>query len=201
MNVGAEGPTLPDPSASAPAPMKRGRSHPARRIALAVGVVVGLFAVVLATRLHQSPAYRGLGLGRAAPAFDLPTLDGVPVRLANLRGKTVIVNFWNSWCIPCREEHPALATFFERHRHEPDFAMIGIVRDDTEPAARRWVEEQHVDWTIALDPGERASLDFATTGQPETYAISPDGVLTAKQISRVDVTNLEQMLARARGTG
>lgn len=177
------------------------RGHPARRIALVVGLVVAVFAGVLATRLDQPPTYRGPGLGRAAPAFDLPTFDGTRVQLADLRGKTVIINFWNSWCIPCREEHPALAAFFERHRDDLDFAMIGIVRDDTESAARRWAIEKGVDWVLALDPGSRASLDFATTGQPETYAISPDGVLVAKQISKVDVGDLEQMLARARGTG
>ena len=92
-------------------------------------------------------------------------------------------------------------SFYERHRDEPDFAMIGIVRDDTESAAREWVVENGVGWTIALDPGSRAAIDFATTGQPETYAISPDGVLVGKQRSRVDVDDLEAMLARARGTG
>lgn len=171
-----------------------------RIVAIAVGVVVAAFSIFLATRVGTSPSFEGVTLGRPAPEFDLPTMDGSRVRLADLRGKVVIVNFWNSWCIPCREEHPALVSFYERHRDEPDFVMIGIVRDDTESDAREWVVDNGVGWTIALDPGSRAAIDFATTGQPETYAISPDGVLVGKQRSRVDISDLEAMLARARGT-
>lgn len=170
-------------------------------VAISVGLVIAAFSVLLATRVGTSPSYEGVSLGKPAPMFDLPTLDGSRVSLADLRGKVVIVNFWNSWCIPCREEHPALVSFYERHRGEPDFVMVGIVRDDTEAAVREWVIEKGVGWTIALDPDSRAAIDFATTGQPETYAISPDGILIGKQRSRVDTEDLEAMLARARGVG
>ncbi|MCZ7530292.1 MAG: TlpA family protein disulfide reductase [Acidimicrobiia bacterium] len=102
---------------------------------------------------------------------------------------------------PVCAEHPALAEFHARHADDPDFAMVGIVRDDTEEAARGWVEDKGVSWTTALDPGDRAALDFATTGQPETYAIDPTGVVVGKQLGEVDVDDLEALLARARGTG
>lgn len=180
------------------APRRRG--HPARWIALGVGVVVVGLGIVLATQVNSSPTFEGGPvLGEPAPSIDLPTLDGGRVDDASLEGKAVIVNFWNSWCIPCRAEHSALAEFHARHRQEADFAMVGIVRDDTEEAARAWVDERGVDWTIALDPGDRAALDFATTGQPETYAVSPDGVVVGKQLSAVDVEDLEALLAAARG--
>ncbi len=182
-----------------PAGVPRRRRHAARWIAITVGVVVIGFGIVLATQVNSSPTYEGGPvLGQPAPDFDLPTLEGARVDNASLAGKAVIVNFWNSWCIPCRAEHPALAEFFDRHRDDPDFAMVGIVRDDTDEAARAWVEDQGVDWTVALDPGDRAALDFATTGQPETYAISPDGVVVGKQLSEVSVDNLEELLTRAR---
>ncbi len=188
------------------APPPEGRPERRRRPilwgAIAVGLVVVAFAVILAMQVNTDPTFEGgPELGEPAPAFDLPTLDGGNVSNESVAGKAVIVNFWNSWCIPCRAEHPALAEFHARHADDPDFAMVGIVRDDTEEAARDWVEDKGVSWTTALDPGDRAALDFATTGQPETYAIDPSGVVVGKQLGEVDVDDLEALLARARGTG
>jgi len=176
--------------------------HRARWIALAAGLVVTVFAVVLATQVGTDPradANKSHLLGANAPSVDLPTLDGGRVRTSDLAGKVVIVNFWNSWCIPCQAEHPALVEFYRRHAGDPSFAMVGIVRDDTESAIRRYVAHEGVPYTVAFDPGAQASLDFGTRGQPETYAISPDGVIAGTRFGPSSVANLEQLLAAARG--
>jgi cytochrome c biogenesis protein CcmG/thiol:disulfide interchange protein DsbE len=171
-----------------------------RNAALLTGAAVVILAVVLALSLGRDKSdQRGIALGGPAPTFDLPGLDGGRIRLADLRGKTVIVNFWNEWCIPCRNEHPALAAFYERHKNDPDFAFIGITREpDSTKAVRAWVQDNHVDWPIALDPTKRTSIDYGTTGQPETYAISKRGVLVSRFLSQISVPQLEQMLASAR---
>ena len=109
------------------------------------------------------------------------------------------MNFWNSWCIPCQEEHQALADFYGSHAGDPGFAMVGIVRDDTDDAVRRYVASEGVPYPVALDPGARAALEFGTRGQPETYAISPDGVISGTRFGPSSVANLEQLLAAARG--
>jgi cytochrome c biogenesis protein CcmG, thiol:disulfide interchange protein DsbE len=143
--------------------------HRARWIALAAGVFVAVLAVVLATQVGTDPradTNRSHLVGKDAPTFDLPTLDGNQVRSDELAGKVVVVNFWNSWCIPCLQEHQALVDFYERHSDDPTFAMVGIVRDDTESAVRRYVEDEGVPYTVAFDPGGRAALDFGTRGQP-----------------------------------
>jgi len=178
--------------------------HRARWIALATGAVVTVLAVVLATQVGTDPradANKSHLLGQNVPAVDLPTLDGGRVRSSDLAGKVVVVNFWNSWCIPCQEEHSALVEFFRRHAADPGFAMVGIVRDDTDGAIRRYVDDEGVPYTVALDPGAQASLEFGTRGQPETYAISPDGVIAGTQFGPSSVTNLENMYAAARGQG
>jgi cytochrome c biogenesis protein CcmG/thiol:disulfide interchange protein DsbE len=176
--------------------------HRARWIALAVGVFVAVLAVVLATQVGTDPradTSRSQLVGKDAPGYDLPTLDGTQIRSGDLAGKVVLVNFWNSWCVPCLQEHQALVDFYERHASDPSFAMIGIVREDTESAVRRYVEEEGVPYTVAFDPGGRAALDFGTRGQPETYAISPDGVIAGSKWGPSSVAELEQMFRAARG--
>ena len=174
--------------------------HPLRWVAIGVGTLVALFGVVLSTQMGTSPQYSGGPiLDRKAPAFDLPLLDGGGKRvdLAGLAGKSVIVNFWNSWCIPCQQETPALNAFWAEHAADPDVAMVGIVRDDTTGEVRSYVKEHDLGYTVALDPKGEAALAYGTTGQPETYAISPSGVVTGKQLSRVSVDDLEALLGSA----
>ena len=176
--------------------------HPARWIALGVVVVLVAFSVVLATQVGNDPrkdAKTSHLAGRTAPKFTVQTLDGETVTSRDLAGKAVIVNFWNSWCIPCRQEHPALTQFYARHDDDPDVALVGIVRDDTKTAAERWVKKNGDDWTIGIDPGGKAALAFATRGQPETFAISPDGVVVGYQFGPSSVDDLEQLLSAARG--
>lgn len=178
--------------------------HPGRWIALTAGAVVVALGVVLALNVGSDPqleSQKNRLLGREAPTFDLPTLTGDRVARGQLAGKAVIVNFWNTWCIPCRDELPALKEFYVAHANDPDFAMVGIVRDaqKSDRAIADYVKNEGMGWTIALDPGSRAALDFATRGQPETFAITPGGEIVGFQLSSVTVPDLEVMLARARG--
>jgi len=177
-----------------------GRRNSVRTIAVVVGALFAVLAVVFSLSLGRDKNdAHGIALNQPAPAFDLPKLDGGRVRLADLRGKAVIVNFWNEWCIPCRNEHPALAAFYDKHKNDPDFAFVGITREpDSTQAVRTYVQENNVDWTIALDPTKRTAIDYGTTGQPETYAISPRGVLVGKYLAQITTGQLEQMLAAAR---
>jgi cytochrome c biogenesis protein CcmG/thiol:disulfide interchange protein DsbE len=174
--------------------------RPARAIALAVGVVLVGFAVLLASQVNADPQYKGGDLlGKIVPSFDLPALSGGSnVRSDDLRGKVVLVNFWNSWCIPCQQEHPSLTAFYERHRNDGDFEMIGIVRDDTASAARSWVRAHHDRWSFVTDPEGHAALVFGTTGQPESYMIAANGVVAGVQRSPASVANLEEMLSVAK---
>lgn len=178
--------------------------HPARIAALAVAVVVVVFGVVLALNVGSDPqedAKQSHLVGETVPDFDLPNLAGGRVTLADVAGKSAIVNFWNSWCLPCRDEEPLLRKFYAQHRDDPDFAMIGIVRDDETDDVTAYVRDNGVEWTIALDPGSVAALDFATRGQPETYAISPSGVVAAAKLGPMLPGELERFLAFARATG
>lgn len=175
--------------------------HGARWAALAVGLVVVVFGVVLALNVGSDPreeAQRSFLVGKPSPAFDLVTLDGEPVTLGSVAGKSVVVNFWNTWCIPCQEELPALKSFYAEHANDPDFVMLGIVRRDNTRTVKRFVDGEGLAWTITLDPDKKAALDFGSRGQPETYAISPSGTIVAAKYGPMSAKELNTFLAVAR---
>jgi peroxiredoxin len=172
-----------------------------RWIAIGVGIVVVVLGVVLALNVNGSDPNvtkgRFTGSNDPAPSFTVTTLDGKQVSLSQLQGKTVVVNFWNSWCAPCQQEAPALAQFYAQHKNDPNFAMIGIVRDDTEQAIRNYVADEKIAWTVGFDPKSKAALAYGTTGQPETFVIAPDGRVAGEQFAAASVANLETMYRAA----
>jgi cytochrome c biogenesis protein CcmG, thiol:disulfide interchange protein DsbE len=178
--------------------------HPARIAALAFAAVVVVFGVVLALNVGSDPqedAKQSHLVGKAVPGFDLPDLAGGRLTLADIAGKSAIVNFWNSWCGPCLEEEPLLQKFYAAHKDDPDFAMVGIVRQDETGDVRAYVKKNGIEWKVALDPGSIAALDFGTRGQPETYAISPSGIVAAAKYGAMLPGELETFLAAARARG
>ncbi len=176
---------------------------PIRLIAFAVGIVVVAVTVVFAIQVGKKPAEPSLPrlvLEHApAPSFTLQGLDGKPISSTPLKGKTYVVNFFNSWCIPCQQEESALKAFYAEHRSEPDFAMVGIILDDDATTMRSYVRSQAITWPVGVDPRGAASLDFGTTGQPETYVISPDGVAVCGNLGASTQAELDTWLTAARG--
>lgn len=185
---------------------KKDTDEEPRSLSLRFGAIVFAIALIIIggalwiqTRMPGSAARGATAqLGDNAPRFDLPTPTGERIRYDDLLGSVVVVNFWNSWCIPCKQEEPALREFYRRHQSEADFVMIGIVRDDSGDAAAKAAEDRNYRWIIAFDPGEKAALDFGTRGQPETYVIDRNGVIVATQYGPASVSDLETMLERAR---
>ena len=99
------------------------------------------FGVMLAVQHRDEPSVpRLVQRHEPVPQFHLTTLDGKTIDTKSLAGKTYVVNFFNSWCIPCQQEAPALQAFYDAHKNEHDFEMIGVVRDDEETAVRDYVD-------------------------------------------------------------
>ena len=95
----------------------------------------------------------------------------------------------------------ALKTFYAKHRAEPDFAMVGIVRDDDSGPIHDYVTANSISWPVAFDPSGSAELGFGTTGQPETYVIRPDGKAACGSLGPVTDAELEVWLEAARAGG
>lgn len=142
-------------------------------LALIVIVAFALLALLtLAWVQRQAPPLEN-GL---APAFELTTFDGQTIKLTDLRGKAVVMNFWASWCIPCRDEAPALQATWEKYR-EQGLMVIGVDYVDTEPEAKKFMQEFGVTYPSGPDVGTRISQSYKITGVPETYFITRDGKL------------------------
>jgi cytochrome c biogenesis protein CcmG/thiol:disulfide interchange protein DsbE len=145
------------------------RARPAIAV-LAVLAIVGLLTFGL-----LSKGSAGIALGEVAPAAPLPWLKGGGSgSLADYRGRWVLVNFWASWCIPCREEAPALEQFQRRHG-DGDFTVLGIDSRDLSGDGRAFVRRYGLSYPQLRDGDGATAHDYGTTGVPENYLVDPQG--------------------------
>ena len=163
---------------------------PSRRrawvIAGAVAIAVGLLGALLSFGLSRDPAVlRSPLIGRRAPDFALQTLDGSrTVRLSDLRGQVVVINFWASWCRDCRVEHPALTTAWQRYR-DSGAVVLGVAFQDRKEDSSAFARELSIDYPLLQDPDSRTALAYGVYGIPETFFVSPDGRVAHKHIGAV----------------
>ena len=134
-------------------------------------------------------------VGDPAPAFSLADLDGNPVRLADLRGRPVIVNFWASWCGPCVEEFPLLTSAAAAHQGD-GLAVVGIVFQDRSEAARAFLARMQATWPVAMDPGQAMATRFGIIWPPDTFFIDRHGVVVGRQIGQLSAADLDRGLAQ-----
>ena len=138
--------------------------------------------------IGPAPA-EGLQPGDLAPEFEatlddgsiyqLTDLDGQPIRLADLRGKAVWINFWASWCPPCQQETPIIRETADRYR-DAGLVVVGIAVQETEPAdIRAYAERYNLDYTIGFDASGDIFRRYRVFGLPTQFFIRPDGVIAS----------------------
>lgn len=135
-------------------------------------------------------------IGKPAPAFDLPGLaEGAPhLDLAAFKGKLVAVNFFASWCLPCRAEHP----FLKQVSAELDVPVIGIAWKDKPDAARAFLAELGDPYAATgADENGRTGIDFGITGVPETFLVDGNGVVRYRLAGPVTPDELKNALRPA----
>ncbi len=120
----------------------------------------------------------GLRAGDLAPNFEFSDFDGQRLRLSDFRGRPVVVNFWASWCGPCKAEMPDLEEALKRYEAR-SLAVIGVNNGETYRTGQRFLDQVGVQLTaFAFDPDSRVAKGYAVQGMPTSYFIDGDGVIT-----------------------
>src|SRR5712691_6705381 len=160
----------------------------------------GVFRGVFDVPLEPVPAL----MRHPATNFTLPLFSGGTLALHSLRGKPVVMNFWASWCIPCRDEAPLLVRLHKTYGPR-GIVFIGVDVQDEERAARAFIGQYHVDYLVVRSSDEKVMSAYGVLGIPTTVFIGPDGVVVDKfagaflgaEGEKALVMRLERLLSEA----
>ena len=142
-----------------------------------LGLLAG--AVVRHQRTFEVGAALARGEAPPIPALTLPAFDGRPVSLASLRGHAVVINFWASWCVPCRAEAPLLEAVSSEFRAK-GLVVLGVDTQDLEAPARDFLRHHRISYLNVRDPDGTVAHLFGTTGVPETFFVDSGGRIRGK---------------------
>jgi cytochrome c biogenesis protein CcmG, thiol:disulfide interchange protein DsbE len=187
--------TTTDPAQEEAATRRRAS---ARLLVVAAVTPLVLIALWVAVLVAMQPTQAPASIGTPAPLFALADLDGNPLRLADLRGRPVIVNFWASSCAPCVEEFPLLRTALAAHAGD-GLAIVGIVYEDRSEAARAFMARMGATWPAAMDPAGTVAGQFGVFNPPESFFIGRDGVIAGRQIGQLSAADLDRQLSQILG--
>lgn len=134
------------------------------------------------------------GIGEPAPELTGPTLDGAAFDLAAMKGHPVVVNFWASWCTPCRSEFPVLRDALAANAAD-GLVLVGVLFKDDPAPAQDFIASFGATWPTLDDPDDSAAAAWRVAAPPQTYFISPDGVVKSIQIGELTADEFARQYA------
>ncbi|HJM88745.1 MAG TPA: TlpA disulfide reductase family protein [Dehalococcoidia bacterium] len=146
---------------------------------------------------------QSVAIGEPAPDFVVRTVGGDLVRLSDLRGKTVVLNFWATWCPPCRAEMPDFQETFEAREAADDFAILAVDKlvEDVESAVVEFVDEFGLTFLVGFDESDEIVERYGVRGLPSTFFIDREGILRARTLGPVFGNLLPDGIAEADRAG
>ena len=156
--------------------------------ALVILTVMGFVALLWIGATRKEPLTGASGVARvnrAATDFTLPLFDGGSIALSSLKGKPVVINFWASWCPPCREEAPILEAVWRRYK-DKNVAFIGVDIQDKEADARAYIKEFGITYPNGPDLGGKITVDYGVSGIPVTFFVNREGRIVSRWVGAID---------------
>lgn len=160
-----------------------------RSVWIIAAVAIG-FLLILGYGLR---ARSGSRIGDPAPDFTLSLFDGGELSLADRRGAVVVVNFWASWCPPCRDEAPALERVWQEYE-DRGVLFVGVSYKDVDSKATAYIEEFDITYPNGPDPYGRIAVSYGITGVPETFLIDEYGRLVKHYVGPINESELRAVL-------
>lgn len=157
--------------------------------ALIIGTLIGYLAAINKSQSEYTPPIE------TAPEFTLTLLsNGEEIRLTDFAGKGIVLNFWASWCFPCKIEMPALEETWNKYQDQ-DVLFIGVNLWDEKPEAIQFLEEFGVTYLNGIDLSDQIDIDYNIQGIPTTWFISPDGTVVKKVMGPLNLEKLDEAIS------
>ncbi|KEK23220.1 redoxin domain-containing protein [Bacillus gaemokensis] len=144
-------------------------------------------------------AKNGIEVGKVAPDFELSKLDGTKVKLSDLKGKKVILNFWATWCGPCQQEMPDMEAFYKKHKDDVEILAVNYTvseRANGEEKVKKFAEEKGITFPVLLDKDISVTTTYKVITIPTSYFVDTKGVIQDKFIGPMTQKEMEKRSAK-----
>lgn len=170
-----------------------------KRWTMSVSLSIGAVLILALLLVPRSDATASLIAGQPAPDFNLTALDGSHVKLSELKGKPVIVNFWASWCTPCRKEMPEFQAVYDLHK-DKGLKLYGVNVGESQVTVADFAQQVGAQFPILIDKDEKAQTDYKILPLPATFFIDGNGTIRAVYQYQMSQAQIETEALRLLGT-
>lgn len=157
-------------------------------------VLVVIAVALVGIGLYSTRRKHGTG-HRPAPDFNLPQLNGQNLQLSSYRGKVVLLDFWATWCVPCRAEIPHFVELQQKYG-DSGLQIIGVSMDDSPEPVRDFYQQFHMNYPVVMGTAKTGELYGGILGLPIAFVIGKDGLIYSKKIGAADMAVLEREIQR-----
>lgn len=162
---------------------------------LAISILVFLIGYAIYNTVIPSNAKVGVTEGNAAPDFELTTLDGEKMSLSDLKGKKVLVNFWATWCPPCRSEMPDMQQIYDEYDDDVVIAAVNLTSSESSvDTVESFVNELSLTFPILLDEKGKVNNEYEVLSYPTSYFIDEEGIIKTKFVGALSYDQMKKLI-------
>lgn len=163
---------------------------------LAISLLVFLVGYAIFQAINPTDTKVGITEGNVSPDFELMTIDGEKMSLSSLEGKKVILNFWATWCPPCRKEMPDMQKIHDDYEGEVVVAAVNLTSSEKNiDSVKRFVDELGLSFPVLLDEDGKINKQFEVLSYPTSYIVNEKGVITTKFVGAMTYEQMQDFIA------